>query len=75
MLKTVVGFFKNGKVELLETIPDQKEGRVLVTFLPKSGFTLAEVGLTKEEAANLRWRLQAFAEDWDSPDMDVYNEL
>ena len=31
--------------------------------------------LTRAEAEDLRFRLQAFAEDWDAPEMDVYNVL
>ena len=34
---------------------------------------LAERGITSEQAADLRARLQTFAEDWDRPAMAVYD--
>ncbi|MBW4484761.1 MAG: hypothetical protein KME14_19670 [Tildeniella torsiva UHER 1998/13D] len=87
MLQTVEGVYRNGKVELLE-VPAASEGmRVIVTFLesseeltvsvskPDSSVNLASRGISPEQAANLRSRLQTFAEDWDSPEMDVYDEL
>lgn len=36
---------------------------------------LAERGITSEQAADLRSRLQTFAEDWNRPEMAVYDEL
>lgn len=30
-------------------------------------------GIDQAQAADLRARLSAFAEEWDSPEMDVYN--
>jgi hypothetical protein len=76
MLKTVEGVFKNGKVQLNELPPDVQEARVLVTFLPARGERdLEAAGLTEAEAADLRFRFEAFAEDWDRPDMDVYNDM
>ena len=75
MLKAVQGVYRDGKVELLETPPDVKEAKVVVTFLPTDGpVDLSEQGITAEEAADLRWRLGAGAEDWDNPEMDVYQE-
>ena len=76
MLKAIEGIFRNGKVELLEQPPaDVAEARVLVTFLPaQSGVSLPERGIDEIHAAGLRRRLVAFAEEWDRPEMDVYNE-
>ena len=71
MLETVEGIFRNGRVELLEDPPHQAETGVFVTFLPSSTSPLP----TPPEAADLRVRLQSFAEDWSHPDMDVYDEL
>ncbi|MBC8181081.1 hypothetical protein H8E88_08155 [candidate division KSB1 bacterium] len=31
-------------------------------------------GIDKKQAAELRARLATFAEDWDSPEMDIYDE-
>ncbi len=76
MLKAVEGIYRDGKVELLETPPDVEEARVVVTFLPKRGAVdLQERGISEAEAAELRWRFQAFAEDWERPEMEVYDDL
>jgi hypothetical protein len=76
MLRSVEGIYRDGKVELLETPPDVTTAKVIVTFLPPRGpVDLKDLGITPEEAEEMRWRLQAFAEDWDRPDMDVYNDL
>ncbi|MCH7990590.1 MAG: hypothetical protein IID46_15730 [Planctomycetes bacterium] len=75
MLKSVEGIYRDGKVELLEPAPFDGEGRVIVTFLPTNGTTdLASRGIDQEQAEDLRRRLKAFAEDWDRPEMDVYDE-
>ncbi|MDP3001031.1 MAG: hypothetical protein Q8N47_26350 [Bryobacterales bacterium] len=36
---------------------------------------LAERGIRPSQAADLRHRLAAFAEDWDRPEMSVYDDL
>lgn len=76
MLRAVEGVFRNGKVELLEIPEGVEEARVVVTFLPSAGpIDLRARGVGESEAADLRWRLQAFTRDWDRPEMDVYNDL
>ena len=56
--------------------PQEGEARVLVTFLPRTGpVDLRERGIDEANAADLRGRLRAFAEDWDRPEMDVYDEM
>ena len=84
MLQAIEGIYRNGKIELLEQ-PVASEGmRIIVTFLDgiaepvmtsNSLVDLAERGIGMEQAADLRSRLKTFAEDWDSPEMDVYDEL
>lgn len=87
MLQAVEGVYRGGKIELLEE-PVASEGmRVIVTFLDNSvepvglvmtsdsSIDLESRGIGIEQAANLRSRLQTFAEDWDQPEMDVYDEL
>ena len=67
--------YRDGRVELLEPAPRDTEGRVIVTFLSRvKGIDLAEHGSDEGHAADWRHRLQAFAEDWDRPEMDVYDE-
>ena len=76
MLKSVEGIFKDGKVEFLEALPEGAKGRVIVTFLENgSTVDLSERGIDQTHAADLRRRLSAFAEDWESPEMDVYDAL
>jgi hypothetical protein len=73
MLKSVEGVYRNGKVELLEPVPLGAEGKVIVTFLEPSCVDLSTRGMEPAQAADLRHRLHSFAEDWDRPEMDLYN--
>jgi len=73
--KTVEGIYRNGKVELLETPTDADGTRVIVTFLPEGSVNLSERAIDEGQAANLRARLSAFAEDWESPEMEAYDAL
>jgi hypothetical protein len=75
MLKSVKGVWRNGRVELSEPAPDMSDGDVIVTFLTGSPATLDERGIDQAQAADLRYRLAAFAEDWDRPEMDSYDAL
>ena len=36
---------------------------------------ITELGLTPEEAADIRQRLRSFAPFWDDPALDVYNDV
>jgi hypothetical protein len=78
MLKSVEGIFRDGKIELLEPPPQTGDARVLVTFLTEGGSAsavdLVQRGIDAEQAADLRARLGRFAEDWDRPEMDIYDE-
>jgi hypothetical protein len=73
--KTVEGIYRDGKVELLEKPNNVGEARVIVTFLDEGIVNLFERGIDEEAAANLRARLIAFAEDWESPEMEAYDAL
>jgi hypothetical protein len=75
MFKSIEGVFRDGKIELLETPPAEVEGKVIVTFLNGGAVDLAERGIDERQAADLRQRLKAFAEDWDRPEMDVYDAI
>ena len=75
MLPSVTGIYRNGKVELAELPPQIGENaRVIVTFLGPGEIDLAAQGISTEQAAELRARLQSFAEDWDSPEMSIYDD-
>ena len=73
MFTTVEGIYRNGKIELLETPPPDAVGRVIVTFLSPQAVALAEHGISPAQAADLRGRLKSFSEEWDRPEMDVYD--
>lgn len=76
MMKAIEGVFRDGKVELLEPPPQTEESRVLVTFLPtRKEVDLGVRGIDESHAKDLRSRLRSFAEDWERPEMDVYDEL
>ncbi len=76
MVKSVEGVCRNGKVELMEPIARAEGSRVMVTWVqPASSVDLREKGIDEFQAADLRRRLGPFAEDWDRPEMDEYDEL
>ncbi len=75
MLKSVEGVYRDGKIELADQpkdVPD--DTRVIVTFLETNHVGLRERGITEAQAAELRAQLETFAEDWNSPDMDLYDD-
>lgn len=75
MLKSIEGVYRNGKIELLEPPGDVRdEMHVIVTFLDHKLIDLRARGIDESHAAELRARLATFAEDWDSPEMDIYND-
>ncbi len=74
MLKSVEGVYHDGTVQLLETPEGIEDSPVIVTFLPSSGrLDLRSRGIDATQAADLRARLRSFAEDWDRPEMDLYD--
>lgn len=77
MLTAVEGVYRNGVIELLEPVSLPEEARVVVTAVPpKSGsIDLQAVGITREQASELRGQFETFAEDWNRPEMDVYDAL
>jgi hypothetical protein len=72
---TVEGVYRHGKVELKE-MPSQapEEAPVLVTFLQAGSVDLRAHGIDAAQAAELRARLGAMAQDWDSPEMSLYDD-
>ena len=74
MLNAIEGIYLNGKIELTETPNNvNDETRVIVTFLKPVHIDLGECGIDEEQAADLRGRLSTFAEDWNSPEMSIYD--
>lgn len=75
MLNPIEGVYRNGKIELDELPTDiQDETRVIVTFLPAKSIALSALGIDEVHAADLRARLQTFAEDWEHSEMDIYDD-
>lgn len=74
MSTTIEGIYHNDKIELSETPSDVCEGtRVVVTFFPPGFIDLRERGIDKAQTAGLRARFATFDEDWESPEMSVYD--
>jgi hypothetical protein len=47
--------------------------RVIVTFLKPNYVDLRARGIDETQAAGLCAHLTTFAQDWDSPEMDIYD--
>ena len=75
MLATVEGVYRNGKIELIEVPQDLNENTpVIVTFMAKRFVDLRTYNLSEAEAAELRARLLTFTEEWNAPEMDLYDD-
>ncbi|MDP6549843.1 MAG: hypothetical protein QF659_07210 [Dehalococcoidia bacterium] len=75
MLKSVEGIYRNGKIELAEAPTGiHDDTRVIVTFLGSNHVDLQARGIGEAQAADLRSRLATFVEEWDSPEMDIYDD-
>lgn len=75
MLRSVEGVYRNGRIELSETpVSVSDETRVIVTFLESSEVDLRSRGVDEERAAELRARYATFIEDWDHPEVSVYDQ-
>lgn len=74
---TIEGVYHNGTIDLSEPPPVEGDVTVLVTFLTlKPGQTSDETDPHQRDtsqAADLRRRLRTFTEEWDSPEMEVYD--
>ncbi|AFZ37495.1 hypothetical protein Sta7437_4017 [Stanieria cyanosphaera PCC 7437] len=74
MLVSVEGIYRNGRVELTENPNNMPEGTfVIVTFVTKNDIDLASQGIDREQAEALRASLTTFSDDWDSPEMSIYD--
>jgi hypothetical protein len=74
MLTSVEGVYRDGKIELVEQPANVRDDtRVIVTFLRAASVDLQARGIDRTQAMELRARLSTFAEEWDSPEMDVYD--
>ncbi|MFN5965699.1 MAG: hypothetical protein ACK46E_11340, partial [Pseudanabaena sp.] len=74
-LTTVEGIYRNGQIELIESPNNLLEGtRIIVTFLETKTIDLASQSIDKAQAELLRTSLSTFAEDWNSPEMSIYDD-
>ena len=73
MLTTIEGVDRDGRVEL-KSLPSNvaEEAKVIVTFID-ADVDLAAHGIDRSQAEILRHNLVTFADDWNSPDMSIYN--
>lgn len=70
---TIEGIYKNGQVILTETPVEVNESKVLITFLDTKEINLQERGINESQASELRAKLSPMAEDWNLPEMDIYD--
>lgn len=74
MLTSVEGVYRNGRVELIENPNDLPEGTlVVVVFVRSNDIDLESWGIDREQAKVLRASLANFSDDWDSPEMSIYD--
>lgn len=74
MLISVQGVYRNGHVELTEDPSNVPEGTcVIVTFIRSNDIDLESQGIDREQAKVLRASLATFSDDWDSPEMSIYD--
>ncbi len=71
---TLPGTYTDGRIEFLQDAPKMNGAKVLVTFLEPDSIDLKTRGIDEAQAADLRGRLKAFAEDWDRPEDDIYDQ-
>jgi hypothetical protein len=74
MLTSVEGVYRNGRIELEESPSGVPEGTwVIVTFVRADNIDLKSQGIDGDSAASLRASLVTFSEDWESPEMSIYD--
>lgn len=75
MPKVMEGTYRGGKVELTELVLGIAENTpVLVTFVEPPAVDLRALNIDAAQAAEARARFATFAEEWDSPEMSVYDD-
>ncbi len=75
MLTSIEGVYRDGHIELAEQPANvQNETRVIVTFLQHGQVALHARGIDPAHAADLRAQLAPFADEWNSPEINVYDD-
>lgn len=67
------GIYRNGRIELGLPINIKDETRVIVTFIDSNDIELSDCGIDRLQAEALRANLATFADDWNSPEMSIYD--
>jgi hypothetical protein len=74
MLTSLHGVYRKGKIEIEKPPREiQDETPVIVTFLTENDIDLRERGIDKKQATLLRGQLATFGEDWNAPEMSLYD--
>ncbi|NJL51422.1 MAG: hypothetical protein HC930_02965 [Hydrococcus sp. SU_1_0] len=74
MLVNAEGVYRNGRIELTESPNNVPEGTcVIVTFIGSNDIDLASQGIDRGQAETLHASLASFSDDWNSPEMSVYD--
>jgi hypothetical protein len=75
VLTTVEGIYRDGQIEL-KSLPSNvvNEARVIVTFVDADVVDLAAHGIDRYQAEFLRNNLTTFADDWNNPEMNIYDK-
>jgi hypothetical protein len=75
MSQQLIGIYRQGYIKLQEKpchLAD--ETQVLVTLPDLQNIPLDNQEITPEQAQQLRQSLASFAEDWESPEMSIYDD-
>jgi hypothetical protein len=74
VLTTVEGVYRDGRIEL-KSLPTNiaEEAKVIVTFVDDTTVDLAARGIDRSQAEVLQNSLATFADDWNSPEMSIYD--
>ncbi|MCX6082202.1 MAG: hypothetical protein NTW32_21950 [Chloroflexi bacterium] len=74
MLTSLHGVYRKGKIEIEKPPREiQDETPVIVTFLTENDIDLRERGIDKKQAKILLDQLATFGEDWNAPEMSLYD--
>lgn len=74
-MKTIKGIYRAGKIELSETPGGVNDNtRVIVTFLDSNVIELKACNIDKAETEELRRQLDTFSGEWDSVEMNIYDD-
>ena len=74
MLTSVEGIYGNGRVELVESPNNVLEGARVIVIVPSNTIDLASQKIDQAQAEVLRTSLGTFAEDWNNPQMSIYDD-